>query len=74
MKIKNIDEYFIEVCSFWSNWQYSSIGSDNCLALTRRQAIIWTNDDKFIDAYMCHPASVGKHNITLHKNQGPVSI
>ena len=24
--------------------QYSSIGSDNGLAPTRRQAIIWTND------------------------------
>ena len=29
----------------WSNWQYSSIGSDNGLAPIRRQAIIWTNDD-----------------------------
>ena len=28
-----------------SNKQYSSIGSDNGLAPTRRQAIIWTNDD-----------------------------
>ena len=27
-----------------SNWQYASIGSDNGLALTRWQAIIWTND------------------------------
>ena len=26
-------------------WQYSSIGSDNGLAPTRRQAFIWTNDD-----------------------------
>ena len=30
----------------------SSIGSDNGLAPTRRQAIIWTNDDNFTDAYM----------------------
>ena len=27
-----------------SNWQYSGIGSDNGLAPTRRQTIIWTND------------------------------
>ena len=27
-----------------SNWQYTSVGSDNDLAPTRRQAIIWTND------------------------------
>ena len=26
------------------NWQYGSIGSDDGLAPTRRQAIIWTND------------------------------
>ena len=36
---------FNEVCSLRSNWQYSSIGSDNGLAPTRRQAIIWANDD-----------------------------
>ena len=35
---------FIEVCSWGSNWQYSSIGLDNGLAPSRRQAIIWTND------------------------------
>ena len=33
-----------EVCSLGSNLQYSSIGSDNGLALARQQAIIWTND------------------------------
>ena len=27
-----------------SNWQYSSIGSDNGFAPARRQAIVWTND------------------------------
>ena len=26
------------------NQQYSSIGSDNGMALTRQQAIIWSND------------------------------
>ena len=38
--------------------QYSSIGSDNGLAPTRQQAIIWTNDDKFTDAYLLHLASM----------------
>ena len=37
---------------------YSSIGSDNGLALARQQAIIWTNDRYFTDAYMRHPASM----------------
>ena len=32
--------------------RYSSIGLDNGLAPTRRQAIIWTKDGKFTDAYM----------------------
>ena len=31
------------MCSLGSNWQYGRIGSDNGLAPTRRQAIIWTN-------------------------------
>ena len=34
------------------------VGSDNGLALTRRQAIIWTNAALFIDAYMHHSASM----------------
>ena len=38
--------------------QYPSISSDNGLAPTRRQAIIWTNDGKFSDAYMRHPVSM----------------
>ena len=29
------------------------IGSDDGLAPTRGQAIIWTDDGKFTDAYMC---------------------
>ena len=40
------------------NSQLSSIGSDNGLAQMRQQAIIWTNDGKFADAYMCHSASI----------------
>ena len=38
--------------------KYSSIGLDNGLAPPRRQAIIWTNDDLFPDAYMRHSASM----------------
>ena len=38
---------FIEMRSLGSNWQYVSIGSDNGLALSRWQAIIWTNADPF---------------------------
>ena len=34
------------------------LGSDNGLAPSRRQAIIWTNDGKFTDAYMGHSASM----------------
>ena len=34
---------FTGVCYQGSNYQYSSIGSDNGLAPSRRQAIIWTN-------------------------------
>ena len=32
--------------------------ADNDLALARRQAIIWTNDGYFTDAYICHLASM----------------
>ena len=42
------------------NKQYSSIGSDNGLAPTRRQAVIWTNDGSTLYAYITHSASVLK--------------
>ena len=35
---------FTGICSQGSNWQYSSMGSGNSLAPTRRKAINWTND------------------------------
>ena len=41
-----------------ANWQYPGIVSDNGLAPTRRQAIIWSNDGKFIDAYMRRSAAM----------------
>ena len=34
-----------EICSLGSNWQYVSIGSDNGMAPSRWQAIVWTNAD-----------------------------
>ena len=49
---------FTGICYLGFNWQYGSIGSDNGLAVTRQQAIIWTNDCQFTDAYMRHLASV----------------
>ena len=39
-------------------FQHWFIGSDNGLAPDRRQAIIWTNDGKYVDAYMRHSASI----------------
>ena len=43
-KLLYFDSNFTEMCSQWSNWQQTSIGSDNDLAPNGRQAIIWTND------------------------------
>ena len=37
-----------------SNQKYSSIGSNNGLTPTKRQAIIWTNDGYITDPYMRH--------------------
>ena len=42
-KCLNSDKNFTEVCSYGFNQQHSSIGSDNRLAPSRPQAIIWTN-------------------------------
>ena len=43
---------------------YSSIGSDIGLAPSRRQAIIWTNDGWFTDAYIRHSASMSLKKIS----------
>ena len=40
----NFKENFTETCSYWSNWQLTSGGSDNGLAPNRQQVIIWAND------------------------------
>ena len=57
-KCMNFNQDFTEVYSQRSSQQYSSIGLDDGLALVRPQAIVWTNDGEFIDAYMRHPASM----------------
>ena len=57
-KYMNFDYHFTDFCSKGSNKQYFSIDSYNGLAPTRRQAIIWTNDGKFTDAYMHHSSSM----------------
>ena len=47
-----------EIADIFGNYNIdSSIGSDIGLALPRRQAIIWTNDGLFTDAYMRRSAS-----------------
>ena len=43
------DLQLTENFSWVSKQQYSSIGSDNGLVPTRREAIIWTNDALFTD-------------------------
>ena len=48
-----IYEFSLEVpWSLFLSVEYSSIGSDNGLAPSRRQTIIWTSDGKFTDAHM----------------------
>ena len=54
----NFDYIFTEVCSKGFNWQYPSIGSDDGLTPTMRQAIILINDGCFTVWYMRHLASV----------------
>ena len=58
--MQTIDPNFTDHWSTWStNWQWVSIGSDNCLSLNKRQAIIWNNMMAwFNDAYMHHSASM----------------
>ena len=49
-KRSNFKLNVIEIWSLWSDWQYGSIGSDNGLAPTRRQAIIRSN---VVMMYVC---------------------
>ena len=50
--------YIFKFVSNGPEKQYSNIGSDNGLAPTRQQVIIWTNDGKCTDAYMHHSVSM----------------
>ena len=54
-KYINCDEVFLY---FVSIGPINNVGPDNGLAPARRQAIIWTNAGKLIDAYMRHSASM----------------
>ena len=56
MKMFKLWPNFIAVCSQKSNWQYVRISSDNGLASTRQQAIIWTSVGQFTDTYVRHSA------------------
>ena len=58
MKMYEFPLDFTEVCFQGSNLQYSSNGSDNGLAPSKQQTIIWTNGGWFTNAYMCHLASM----------------
>ena len=73
IKMYEFQEKFTKVCSYRSNWQYSSIGSDNGLVPNRWQAIFWTNGGL---VYWCIYASLGLNElinmlwniIRLHEN------
>ena len=47
---ENILILITEVCPQGSNQQYFSIGSDNGLAPSRPQTIIWINDGQFTES------------------------
>ena len=49
---KSIDLFynFTEFYSQWCIYQYSSIGSENYLAPTKQQTIIWNNNEFLTDA------------------------
>ena len=51
-KCKNVDHDFTAVCSQGSHQQYFTIGSDNGLAMARRQAIVCTSYDRKYKDYV----------------------
>ena len=70
-KCMNLDNNFAEVSSQSSNYQYSTMGSDDGLAPTRRQANIWINDGYITEAYMRLSTSINelkcrKHHVQQH--------
>ena len=44
-KISNFKIVFVEIYSLWYNLQCVNTVSDNGLVPTRRQVIVWSNDD-----------------------------
>ena len=56
-KCMDFDLNFTVVSYHGSSWQYSSV-SDNDLAPTKQQAIIWTNGYQFNGAFMLQSASM----------------
>ena len=61
MKILSYCSNFIEICSQWSNNQYTSNGLDNGLVPNRRQALIWINGSL---VYRRIYASLGLNELT----------
>ena len=61
-KCLNFYWYFTKDYSRGCNWWYTSVGSGNGLAPTRRQAIIWTNDHL---VNSCIYASFGLNELNL---------
>ena len=55
-------------------WTICLIGSDNGLAPSRWQAIIWTNDDYFTDEYMHHALSLNEEHSKGRKISIPVKV
>ena len=64
-KCSNCDKNFTEVCSQGSNWQYSSIGSDNGLVPSRRQSH-YLNQWKLV--YWRIYASLGLNELNMTKS------
>ena len=52
-KCLNIGWNFLEVCCQVSNWQFTSIVSDNGMAPNRRQAIIWKKMWPKLPTHLC---------------------
>ena len=57
---------FIGVCAQGSIWWYINISSDNGLAPSRRQAIIWTNDG-LIRLYIYASVDLDEPNESISK-------
>ena len=67
-KLLCFDSNFTEICSQGYTSCYSSIHSDNSLVPNRRQAIIWTSDVLFPDAYIHHSASMSYNSHTIFEH------